>query len=356
MGDRRLTLVGTYTGGNSRGIYALWLDPAAGRFESIGAVAEAENPSFLAAHPSRNVLYAVSELSTPEGEDGGRILAYSLDRTNGQLELMDERPTGGGSPCHLSLDPTGRYVFVSNYSGGSVAVFSLRDEGAFERMTEHRRHRGSGPNLSRQERPHPHSIRLDPQGRFVLVPDLGIDRVVVYRLDHENGKLTEDGASPALKPGAGPRHLDYHPNGRFVYVINELDSTVTAFEYDADQGRLREIHTVSTLPKGFTGTNWCADIHVHPTGRFLYGSNRGHDSIAIYEIDEATGRLTSLGHQSTQGKTPRNFCLDPSGRLLIAANQGSDVIVPFFIDQKTGLLTPTGHQTEVPAPVCIELV
>ena len=321
MGDRRLTLVGTYTGGKSRGIYALWLDLAAGRFETIGPVAEAQNPSFLAVHPSKDVLYAVSELSTPDGEDGGRLLAYSLDRTSGRLEFLGDLPTGGGSPCHVSLDAAGRHVFVSNYSGSSVAAFALRDDGSLDRMTQHIRHQGSGPNRSRQEKPHPHSIWVDPQDRFVLTPDLGIDQVVVYRLDHEQGKLAEHEAS-ALKPGAGPRHLDFHPNGQFVYVINELDSTVTAFNYDADRGRLQEIHTLSTLPEGFSGSNTCADIHVHPTGRFLYGSNRGHNSIVVYEIDEGTGALYLPRPLSDAGQDATQFCHRSHGPTLAGSQSG----------------------------------
>lgn len=348
-------LIGTYTGGESRGIYAVRLDPTSGRMQSIGLAAEVANPSFLAVHPTRDVVYAVSELSTPDGDEGGRLFAYNLDRASGRLELLGDLPTGGGSPCHLSLDRQGRHLFVSNYSGGSVAVFALREDGSLDRMTQLCHHSGSGPNPARQEKPHPHSIWVDPSDQFLLAPDLGIDQIVVYRLDHKERELAHH-ASASLAPGAGPRHLAFHPSSRYVYVINELDSTVTAFAYDADQGRLSELHTLSTLPEGFSESSTCADIHVHPSGRFLYGSNRGHDSIAMYEIDEATGRLTFMGCEPTQGKTPRNFALDPSGRLLLAANQESDCVVTFFIDPETGRLSPTGHRIDMPTPVCVKVL
>lgn len=352
MANRLLTLIGTYTGSRSRGIYAAWLDTETGRLEQVELTAEAQHPSFLAVHPTRDLLYAVSELSTPDGQDGGRLLAYRLDRAGGRLELIGEQSTGGGSPCHLSLDRRGRHLIVANYSGGSVALFPLKDDGSPQPPAQLVRHRGSGPNTARQEKPHPHSAWVDPQDRFVLVPDLGIDQVVIYRLDPEQSRLVEHG-SGRLASGAGPRHLAFHPSGRYAYVINELDSTVTAFAWDPEQGSLVPVETLSTLPEGIAGTNWCAHVAVHPSGRFLYGSNRGHDSIAAFSIDGATGRLTFQGCQPTGGKTPRHFALDPTGRVLLAASQESDRIVTFFVDPETGRLEPTGHATFAPTPVCL---
>lgn len=355
MARRRLTLVGTYTGSKSRGIYAFWLETDTGRMEPLGLMAEAQNPSYLALHPAEDVLYAVSELSTSGGEDGGRLLAFRLDKKSGRLEFLGEQPTGGGSPCHLSVDGRGRFLFVSNYSGGSIAVFPLRDDGSPDPMVQLIRHSGSGPNHARQEKPHPHSVWVDARDRFLFAPDLGIDRVVIYRLDHEQGLLV-DHASATMAAGAGPRHLAFHPSGRFAYVINELDSTIAAMMCDAEQGNLTPLHTLSTLPDGFTGDNGCAHVAVHPSGRFLYGSNRGHDSIAMYAIDEATGRLTFLGCEPTGGKTPRHFTLDPSGGLLLAANQETDTVIAFFIDPATGRLRPAGHKIELPTPVCVLIV
>ena len=349
-----ITLVGTYTSGESEGIYALELDPDSGAMRLLGLAAPADHPSFLAAHPSADVVYAVSELSTPDGDDGGILHVFSLDGKTGRLTLKERAPTLGAWPCHVSLDPAGRFAMVANYLSGSVTTFALHPDGSLAGRRDHRRHQGSGPVADRQDRPHPHAIQTDPFGRFALVPDLGADRLVVYRLDQELGKLLDHEPPYAqLHPGAGPRHIVFHPSGRFVYCINELDSTVTAFRYDAETGALAPIETVSTLPRDFSGGSTCAEIQIHPTGRFLYGSNRGHDSIAVYRIDEASGSLTLLGHEPTQGRTPRHFSLAPTGKILLAANQESNSIVSFHVDQQTGLLTPTGHQIQIPDPACV---
>jgi 6-phosphogluconolactonase len=254
------------------------------------------------------------------------------------------------------VDREGKFVLVAHYAGGCVSVLPIREDGRLGEPTDIIRHQGSGVNPQRREAPHPHSVNLDAANRFLFVPDLGLDKIMIYRVDATQGKLKpNDEPWARVKAGAGPRHFDFHPNGKYAYVINELDSTFTAFAYDNERGRLREIETVSTLPEGFTGTNTCADVHVAPSGKFLYGSNRGHDSIATFAINEDTGKLTYVAHEPTQGKTPRNFAIDPTGNFLLAANQNSDTIVTFRIDRTTGKLSPTGDVTRVPMPVCLKM-
>ncbi|MDB4893856.1 MAG: hypothetical protein JWN15_118, partial [Firmicutes bacterium] len=296
----------------------------------------------------------------------------------GRLSLLNRRPSQGAAPCYISLDPTGRYALVANYVGGSVAVLPIgldggpgpatdlvRHEGAGPNRAaaqggagpNRAAHEGAGPNPARQAAPHPHSIQPDPSGAWVLVPDLGLDRIFTYRLDPHRGKL-EPAEIPwqPVRPGAGPRHMTFHPTAPCAYVINELDSSVTAFHLDAARGSLTELQTVPTLPENYAGPNTGADIHMHPSGRFLYASNRGHDSIVIYQVDAGTGRLTLVGHESTRGRTPRGFALDPSGQFLLAANQESGSVLTFRIDQESGALTFTGHEVAVPSPVCLLVV
>jgi 6-phosphogluconolactonase len=257
----------------------------------------------------------------------------------------------------MSVDATGRFVLVANYGSGSVCVLPIGRDGGLGDAADVVQHQGSSVNPRRQQGPHAHSITLDAANRYAFAADLGIDKVMVYRLDTASGKLIpNDPPWAQVKPGAGPRHFDFHPSGKYAYLINELDSTITAFAYDASRGIIREIQTVPTLPADFRGASTCADVHVSPSGKFLYGSNRGHDSIVIFRIDEATGRLSYVGHELTQGKTPRNFAIDPTGTFLLAANQNSDTIVTFRIDQQTGKLTPTGHVAEAPMPVCLKLM
>jgi len=318
---------------------------------------ETANPSFLAIHPSGEYLYAVGELGQFGGKRSGAVSAFRVDRQTGTLDLLNQQPSGGAGACHLVVDGTGKNVLVANYGGGSIAVLPIRDDGRLKEATAFVQHEGSSVNPRRQRGPHAHSINVDPANRFVFVADLGLDKVLVYRLDATKGTLApNDPAWASVKPGAGPRHFAFHPSGRSAYVINELQSTVTAFAYDAQQGILSEQQTISTLPSGFTENNSTAEVQVHPSGKFLYGSNRGHDSIAVFSIDAATGRLTPVEHESTQGKTPRNFGIDPTGTFLLAANQNSHTIVVFRIDQVTGALTPTGRKVEVPSPVCVKMI
>lgn len=346
---------GTYTDKSSKGIYVGAFDPAEGRLSAIELAAEAARPSFLAIHPRRPLLYAVGEVADFQGRKTGVVRAFAIE-ASGKLRLLNEQPSGGAGPCHVAVEPGGRCVLVANYAGGSVASLPIEEDGRLKSPGSVVQHQGRGPNPRRQEGPHAHSINVDPTGRFALAPDLGCDKVFVYRLEAAAGRLVpHDPPAVTLAPGAGPRHLAFHPNGQFAYVINELNSTVTALAYDGAAGRLQVLSSVSTLPPDFSGSNTTADIHVHPSGKFLYGSNRGHDSIALFAI-AGDGTLRPLGHQSTRGKTPRNFALDPSGQYLLAANQDSDTVALFRIDAQTGLLSPLGEPVAVPRPVCIRFL
>lgn len=343
--------VGTYQPAGKDGIFHLRFDARSGRLTVQGAVSVVTNPSFLALHPSGRYLYAVSEAP---GGDGGEVCAFAVDGSTGDLTFLNRRPAHGRSTCHLAVDATGRRVVAANYSSPTIIMYPIEADGRLGEGPVLVRHEGSSVH-PRQTEPHPHSANIDPTNRFVYCPDLGLDKVLIYRLDAAAGTLTaNDPAFVRTAPGAGPRHLDFHPSRRYAYVVNEIGSTVGAYASDQTTGALRELQTVSALPVGYRDTSHCADIHVHPSGRFLYASNRGHDSIAIYRIDEGTGTLTPLGHQPTQGRTPRNFALDPTGAFLFAQNQGSDSIVTFHVDQQTGALRPTGEVTSLPTPVCMK--
>jgi 6-phosphogluconolactonase len=355
--DDFLVYVGTYTGPVSRGIYAYRFSSAMGRLTALGLAAETTNPSFLAAHPSGNYLYAVNEVGEFEGRKTGAVSAFALDRGTGKLTLLNQVSSRGAGPCHLSLDRTGRYVLVANYGGGSVAALPILEDGRLGEASGFVQHKGKSVNPQRQEGPHGHGIEAAPDNRFVLAADLGLDQVLVYRFDAEKGTLApNDPPYAKLAPGAGPRHFAFSPDGRFVYVLNELTSTMTVFSYDTERGALTEAETLSTLPGGFRGENYTAEVVAHPSGKFLYGSNRGHDSIVVFAADAATGTLKPVAHVSTQGKWPRNFAVDPTGACLIAANQRSDNLVVFRIASQTGRLTPTGQVVEVPSPACVTFV
>jgi 6-phosphogluconolactonase len=341
--------VGTYTKGNStsKGIYRLRLDLATGALAVAGEPTESVNPSFLALHPSGRFLYAVNETGDSRKDEGG-VSAYAIDAKTGALTFLNRQPSGGGGPCHLSLDKKGRHVLVANYDGGSVSVHALGVDGRLGVRTAFVQHEPTAANPV----VHAHSIDLDAANRFALVADLGLDRLFVYGFDAVEGALAPH-ASASLPTKSGPRHLAWHPDGRHAYVINETSSRVTAFAYDAKAGTLAELQSVSTLPDGFTGSNTTAEIAVTPDGRFLYGSNRGHDSLAIFAVDPATGKLTPAGHQPTLGKKPRHFAIDPTGAFLLAANQESEAIAVFRIDRTTGALTAVGQPVSVPRPVCL---
>lgn len=350
MADRYDLYVGTYSkGAAAGGIYRFDFDATTGRLAPKGATNDLDNPTFLALHPDGRSLYAANEIGNFEGKPAGAASAYRIE-PDGALTRLNRQASAGRGPCYVSVEPTGRALLIANYGSGSVACLPIGADGSLAEASTFVQHEGSGPNPGRQEGPHAHFIQPDPSGRFALACDLGTDEVRIYRLDAAAGRL-EFHAAAKLHPGAGPRHLAFHPSGRFAYVANELDSTVTAFTWSAETGELTPFEKSSTLPPDFKETNYPAHILVHPSGRTLYLSNRGHDSIAIFNI-AADGRLEARGHASTGGATPRHFALDPEGRYLLAENQESGSIVVFRVARDGGL-EPTGMQVDVPKPVCI---
>jgi 6-phosphogluconolactonase len=351
----RFLYVGTYTSGKSEGIYGYQMDAASGKLTRVNSI-KSVNPSFLAIDRTKRYLYAVNEVGEYAGKPGGGVSAYAIERDTGNLRLLNEQATQGADPCYLSIDSKRRVLLIANYTGGNVTVLPVRSDGTLGMVMDVEQHEGSGVK-EQQKGPHAHCIILDRLERHALSADLGIDKVLIYRFDRATGKLT-----PAKQPfaelqaGAGPRHLALHPTGQFLYVINELDSTMAAFKYNELNGTLTHIDTVSTLPSNFSGVSNCADVHVSSSGKFLYGSNRGHNSIVVFEIDPRTGKFKLVEHVSTEGNWPRNFTLDPSGRFLLVANQRTDNVVTFSIDAHTGRLTPTGNVEEIPSPVCLKFL
>jgi len=355
--SKYLVYVGTYTGKGSKGIYAYRFDPATDQLSSLGLAAETVNPSFLAVDPTRRFLYAVNEISQYEGRSGGGVSAFAIAAETGKLTFLNEVPSGGAGPCHVSVDKTGRYALVANYGGGSVAVFPILKDGRLGEASAFVQHKGASINPQRQEGPHAHSIYTSPDNRFVISADLGLDEVLIYRFDAAKGTLTPNYPAFAVtSSGAGPRHFAFHPNGKFGYVIDEMMSTITAFSYQQASGALDVIQTISTLPQDFKGQSNAAEVEVHASGKYLYGSNRGHDSIAVFAINARKGTLTPVEDVPTLGKEPRSFAIDPTGAFLFAANQNSDNIVEFRIDPANGRLSPTGKVLEVSTPVCVIFV
>lgn len=352
QGSRVFGYVGTYTRGKSKGIYVFRYRPADGTLGALELAAETTSPSFLALHPNRRFLYAVNEVNTYEAKPAGSVSAFSIDAGTGKLNALNRVSSGGTGPCHLVVDKTGKCICVADYGSGSVAVFQLRQNGALGESSDFDQHSGSSVDPQRQTGPHAHETVISPDNRFLFVPDLGLDQIVIYRLDAAHGKLS-DRRSVKVQAGSGPRHIAFHPSGHYAYVLSEMGGLITAFRYDAANGALDQFQTISTLPTDFKGTNGSAEIQIHPNGKFLYASNRGPDTIAVFQINASSGALTPSGHVSTQGKTPRNFVIDPAGKFLLAENQDSDSIVTFQIDPAKGTLTPTGHMTECGAPVCI---
>jgi 6-phosphogluconolactonase len=349
--------VGTYTKGTaSQGIYRLELDLLRGELKSCSLAAEAVNPSFVAIHPNRRWLYAVGEVGGGPGKKNGEVNAFSIEPHSGRLRLLGQQPSGGAGPCHVLVDRSGRCVLVANYSSGSVACLPIDDDGRLGAATSIVRHIGSSVNPRRQEGPHAHATTLDAANRLAFVCDLGLDKIMIYRLDPARALLTpSDPSSVGVVPGVGPRHFAFHPNGRFAYVVDELASQVDVFAYESSHGRLAAIQSISTLPPDFRGNNTAAEIAVHPSGKFLYASNRGHDSIATFSIEERSGVLHPLGHAPAQGRTPRSFSIDPSGVFLLVANQDGGNVVLLRIGDD-GKLTSTGSSLSVAAPVCVEMM
>ncbi len=346
---------GTYSKAPSKGIYRARFDTATGKLSAAELAIEAKDPSFVALHPNGKVLYAVDEsLDSKKNPGANGIAAYSIDAKTGALKLISQQSFEGSGPCHVSVDRDGRCVFIANYNTGSIAAMPLDQDGRISPVSSFVQHTGSGANPGRQASPHAHSIYTTPDNRFVLAADLGADKVFIYRFEAATGKLTaNDPASGVLAPGSGPRHLVFSPNGKFVYVINEMLCTVTKFSYDAATGALAPLETISTLPPGETkpANGSCAEIAIHPNGKFLYASTRGHNSITVYSLDAATGKLTFVDNKPSGGKTPRHFALDPTGAWLIAEHQDSSDVMVFRVDGATGKLTPTGAPVSVPSVV-----
>ncbi len=348
--------VGTYTHGESQGIYTFEFDSENGVVGKARLVAESENPSFLAIHPSGKVLYAVNETNEFEGAASGSISSYFIGNEGG-LEFLNRRPSGGAAPCHLVLDATGTNLLVANYNGGNVASFRLNETGGIGERTTLIQHLGSSINRRRQNEAHAHSINLDGGNRHAVAADLGVDKLFVYPFDEVTGMLhLRDANSVSLPAGAGPRHFSFHPNGSLAFVNNELHSSLTSLRYSSEEGALTVIETASTLPGDYQGGNSTAETRVHPNGNFVYVSNRGHDSIAVFVVDQHSGRLRLVEIEPTQGRTPRNFCLSPEGDYLFAANQGSDSVVIFNVNADSGRLEGAGVSVDVPNPVCVRFL
>jgi 6-phosphogluconolactonase len=349
-----LVYVGTYTGAKSKGIHAFRFNQSTGALTPVGLVAETPSPSWLVLHPSGQYLYAANEVDDVDAEKSGGISAFRIDRATGALTLLNAQPSRGAHPCHLAVDRAGAHLLVANYTGGTLAVLPLGSDGSLGSPSQVVRHKGSSVNTGRQSSPHAHSIDLDAGNGFAISSDLGADRLFVYRYDARSGGLST-GLQPAIAaaPGAGPRHFAFHPGGQFGFGINELNSTVTSYGWDAGRGALKTLATISTVPPRFRGENSTAEIRVHPGGQFVYGSNRGHDSIAVYRVGATSGILTLVEHEPTRGKTPRNFTIDPTGQWLIAANQTSDTLAVFRISDRNGALTPVGPLVKVGAPVSV---
>jgi 6-phosphogluconolactonase len=349
-----LVYVGTYTTKtSSKGIYSFHFDTATGQLTAIGVAAETPDPSWVAVHPSGKYAYAANEAGK-----ASTVTAFAVDAESGKMTQLNQMPALGEDPCYMSFDKTGKYLLVANYTSGTVAVFPILADGRLGEHTAMVKDQGAlGPNKERQEAPHAHWIQTSPDNRFALVADLGLDEVLVYKFDAISGTLTpNEPAFAKLKAGSGPRHVVFYPNGKFVFAVSELSSTATSFAYDPQKGTLKELGAASTLPRGFSGRNDVAETAVQQNGKFLYVSNRGNDSIAIFSIDPGNRTLAPAGGISTGGKEPRHFAIDPSGKYLLAENQHSNNIVIFKIDAATGGLTPTGQVIEVPSPVDLTFV
>ena len=366
MPIENLVYVGTYsepikfgTGqileGKGRGLYIFKFDPATGTLSPHGLAEGVRNASYLVLDRKREYLYCVNEMKEFNGQFGGGASAYRIDQKTGGLTYLNSQPTLGGDPCHIIIDKTGKYVLVANFMSGSFIVYPILTDGSLGEKSDFVQHEGSSVDPKRQTGPHAHAVEFSNDGNFIFVPDLGMDKVMIYAFDKATGTV-KPGTQPwvATKPGAGPRQLVMHPKGKYAYLINELDSTMTAFAYDETTGALTELHTLSTLPpEGFDKHTSCAEVQITPDGRFLYGSNRGHNSLVVYAVDAATGRLGLVGHESTRGEIPRNFEVSPTGRFLIAANQDTNNLVPFRLDPETGKLTAVGQSIEAGTPICV---
>jgi 6-phosphogluconolactonase len=357
--DDTLTVyIGTYTGRGSEGIYHAELDLTTGQLQLKGVTKGIENPSFLAIHPSGKFLYAVSEVEVQGGKKTGGVSALSIDAKTRELTLLNQQESGGSGPCHLTVDATGKVVLVANYGAGSVASLPIEGDGRVKPAASVVQHQGKSVNEQRQGGPHAHSFNVDLRNRFAVAADLGVDKIFVYKLDPMKGTITpNDPPSVSTPAGGGPRHFAFHPGGKFAYANNEMTSSVNAMTWDGEKGTLEVIQTITTLPSSELDLgNSTAEVQVHPSGQFVYVSNRGNDSIASFKVDQGTGKLSVIGHTKTGGKIPRNFGIDPTGKYLLAANQDSDTVFVFSIDSKSGKLKPTGSSVSVSMPVCVKFL
>jgi 6-phosphogluconolactonase len=352
-----LMYVGTYTAKDSKGIYAYRFDSTSGKLTPLGLAVATENPSFVVIHPNGRFLFSVNEVQAYGGKSSGAVSAFSIDHASGRLTLLNQVASGGADPCYLSFDKSGKHLLVANYTGGNVSVFPILGDGKLGEASAFMQHKGSSVNAERQEGPHAHSIDLSFDNRFAMVSDLGLDEILVNRFDRDKGTLTpSDPPFTKVDPGSGPRHFKFHPNGKFAYLISELRNTVTAYSYDLKSGTLHPHQTISALPKDFTGHSEAAEIQIDPSGKVLYASNRGYDSIAVFSINPANGTLTNVEIVPSGGKAPRFFTFDPGGSRLFVANQDSGNIVVFKIDQATGRITPTGEELKIDSPVCVQFL
>ncbi|MBG29774.1 MAG: 6-phosphogluconolactonase [Opitutae bacterium] len=348
--------LGSYASSEDRGITLCKLDRANGKLEKVKVFGGHRNPAFLAVHPSNKFLYASNEIRDFKGGNAGAITSFSIDAKTGGIKQLNQVSSKGAGPCHITIDADGKTLLVANYGGGSVASYRIGDEGDLSEAVSFIQHKGSSVNERRQKGPHAHSINLDPTNNRAYAADLGLDKVLVYKLSKKGKLKPNDPPFAKTEAGGGPRHLNFHPTGKFAYVNLEMTSKVTAFVHDVKTGALEAIQTISTLPKDFSGHNSTAEIRIHPSGKFVYCSNRGHDSIAVFAIDQETGKLTLVEQEPSGGKTPRNFCIDPSGAFLLAANQSTNNVAVFRVDAKTGALTPAGSSIESVKPVCVRFL
>lgn len=354
---KMLLFIGTYASVEEQSVYIYQMDPLTGSLEFASSINGVENPSYLTISPDRQFLYAVNEVSGFQGHAWGTVSSFAINLKTRALKFLNKKSSQGAHPCYITIDNSGRFVLLANYTGGNVAVLPVAKDGQLGDATSVMQHQGASVNPQRQAEPHAHSISLTPDNRYALAADLGIDKIKIYQFDSQNGVLSPNTPDfmPA-KPGAGPRHLAIHPNNQFVYVINELNSTISAWSVSFSSGELKAVQTISTLPADFKLANSGADIHISPDGKFLYSSNRGHDSIAIFKIDQNTGLLNLVGHEPTQGKKPRNFVIDPTGKFLLVANQDSNNIIVFRIEENTGKLKATGTNIAISRPVCLKII
>lgn len=353
---RLLVIAGSYAETENEGIYAYELNEDTGSLSKLDGISGVKNPTFVNVDAENNKVYAIGEAVSAEGNKMSEAVALSIDPSTGKLALVNRNNSLTAPPCHIQRDPSGRYLILSSYHGGLVGLQSVTDNGEVGVLLDEKKHEGHGANPARQEKPHVHSAFFSPDGKYLMVQDLGADKIAIYTIDADKNELVLH-SETKTHPGAGPRHLAFHPNGQFAFVINEVDSSISSYRYDAEAGTLTEIASLSTLPEGYDGAeNTTAEIVVSNDGRFVYGSNRGHDSLVVFAVNAETGHLTHVETVSVEGQHPRHFALTPSGKLLIAANRDTNNIVTFTVDQESGRLKYTGHSTGVSKPVCVKPV